>query len=194
MKMSEGESDLNSALDWFRSLVIRRRWWILATACATTLATSAVLSRLPNRYTSEAIILVLQPQVAERYIVSTTAADPAKALQSMTREFLSRTRLLGIIDELGLYPDEKNGLAPEELIDRMRKDVGLTPLEISPERHDINGFRISFIAEAPLVAQKVTSRLTSLFIETNVKSRSDQARTTTDFLQERLRDAKAKLD
>ena len=143
---------------------------------------------------SDVEVLVLQPQVAERYIVSTSAGDPIKALSAMTRDILSRPRLLGIIDELGLYAEEKKSLAPEEVIERMRKDVGLTPLETSPERRDINGFRISFIANDPLVAQKVTSRLTSLFVETNVKTRSDQAKSTTDFLQERLQDAKAKLD
>ena len=192
--MPADDADLNSTLDRFGSLLTRRRWWILLTACATTLATAAVLLHLPNRYTSEATLLVLQPQVAERYIVSTSAGDPIKALSAMTRDILSRPRLLGIIDELGLYAEEKKSLAPEEVIERMRKDVGLTPLETSPERRDINGFRISFIANDPLVAQKVTSRLTSLFVETNVKTRSDQAKSTTDFLQERLQDAKAKLD
>src|SRR5262245_13649968 len=107
MIMTEAEGDLNSTLDSLGSLLTRRRWWILLTASAAALATAAVLSQLPNHYTSEATILVVQPQVAERYIVSTTTTDPGKVLQAITREILSRPRLLEIIDELGLYSREK---------------------------------------------------------------------------------------
>src|SRR5207245_8794724 len=129
------------------SLVTRRRRWILLTTCATALATAGVLSKLPNRYTSEATLVVVRQQLSERYVTPTITADTSRALQAMTQAVLSRVRLLGIIDELGLYPKEKKGLAPEELIERMRNDVGITPLESNPERRDVNTFKISFIAD-----------------------------------------------
>jgi polysaccharide chain length determinant protein (PEP-CTERM system associated) len=193
MPEAEAEANLNETLDRIVSLVTRRRRWILLTACATALATAGVLWQLPNRYTSEATLLVVQPQVPERYVTPTTTTDTGKALQTMMQEVLSRARLLGIIDELGLYPKEKNRLAPEELIERMRNDVRTTPLESNPERRDVNSFRISFIADSPHLAQKVTGRLTSLLIETNVKTRANQTTTTNNFLQEQLGAAKNKL-
>jgi polysaccharide chain length determinant protein (PEP-CTERM system associated) len=136
---------------------------------------------------------VVQQRGPERYVTPTANPDTTKALQAVTQEVLSRSRLLGIIDELGLYPKEKDHLAPEELIEQMRKDVGITPVESSPDRRDVNSFKISFIADDPHLAQKVTGRLTSMLIETNVKTRADQATTTNNFLEEQLVAARGKL-
>src|ERR1041385_6181653 len=96
MPETESEADLSSSIDWFVRLVTRRRWWLLLTASITSLTTAVVVSRLPSRYTSEATILVVQPQVAERYIVSTTTTDTTKALQAIMGEILSRPQLLAI--------------------------------------------------------------------------------------------------
>ena len=63
----------------------------------------------------------------------------------------------------------------------------------SPGHKDINAFKISFIAEKAALAQQVTSKLTSFFIQANLKTREDQATNTTNFLQAQLENAKTKL-
>ena len=171
----------------------RRRWWILLTACATTLATIGVVELLPNRYTSEATVLVIQQQVPERYVVPTTTTDVSQALQGMTQEVLSRARLLSIIDSVGLYATERNHLAPEQLLERMRRDIDIVPLEAGTEKRNVNSFKISFVADSAQRAQEVTQRLTSLFIQENVDMRTHQATVTTDFLQEEMEAVKKQL-
>src|SRR5213593_2181804 len=94
MREAEAEANLNETRDRIVSLVTRRRRWILLTDCATALEPAGVLSQLPNRYTSEATLLVVQPQVPERYVIPTTTTDTGKALQTMMQEVLSRARLL----------------------------------------------------------------------------------------------------
>lgn len=111
----------------------------------------------------------------------------------VTRETLSRTRLLGIIDSFGLYADEKYNLAPEQLVARIRTDLEVAPLDEVPGR-EATGFRISFTANNPHLAQEVTSRLTSFFIEENIKARGKQVSTTNKFLSEQLEEAKRKLE
>ena len=169
-------------------MLIRQRWLILGTVCTGIFGAILVSFCLPNRYTSEATLFVVQQQVPERYVVSTTSADLSQNLDAMAREALSRPRLLSIINEVGLYPKQKNHLADEELIELARRDVSIEPLE-----NRTNAFKISFIAENPQLAQTVTSRLTTLFIEQNLKTRADQATTTTGFLREQLDLAKNKL-
>jgi polysaccharide chain length determinant protein (PEP-CTERM system associated) len=110
----------------------------------------------------------------------------------MTQEVLSRTRLMGIIDELHLYAKEQGRLAPEEIIDRMRKKIDITPIT-SPDRKDFTAFKIAFTTEDPRIAQEVTSRLTSLFIEENSRTRQDQASNTAGFLSSELERVKEKL-
>ncbi len=44
-------------------------------------------------------------------------------------------------------------------------------------------FKVSFTADDPRLAQQVTSRLTSLFIEENLKMRGNRAESTSSFLR-----------
>jgi polysaccharide biosynthesis transport protein len=190
---NESEVDLSQTVDRMLGLLIRRRWLIIATACAITLITIGVSFQIPNEYTSDATIIVDAQKVSERYVVPTTNSDVGQALEAMEHEVLSRPRLLAIIDELGLYRKEKERLAPEELITLMRKNLSIEPLARQGQVAAYNTFQISFTASSPQLAQEVASRLTTLFIEQNLKTRSEQATTTTTFLHEQLELTKNKL-
>jgi polysaccharide chain length determinant protein (PEP-CTERM system associated) len=148
---------------------------------------------LPNKYTSEATVLVIQQQVPERYVVSTTTTDVSEALQGMTQEVLSGSSLLSIIGAVGLYANERDHVAPEVLIARMRKRLDIQPLQSGPTQKNVNSFKISFVADNAHTAQEVTSRVTSLFIKENTEMREHQASVTTDFLQEQLETVKKQL-
>ena len=190
----DNETDLSVIATRLLGVLIRRRWLIASTATVVVLGIIAVSMRLPNRYTSEATILAVQQRVPERYVAPTATTDPTQALEAMVQESLSRPRLLSVIDELGLHPEERKRLKPEELITLVRRDLTIEPLErMLGGRGDVNAFKISFVADSPQLAQQVTKRLTTLFIEQNLKTRADQAVTTTEFLHEQLESAKQQL-
>jgi succinoglycan biosynthesis transport protein ExoP len=191
--MPETESSPNELLARAVGILTRGRWWIVLSAFATTLITVAAVYQLPNRYTSEATLLVVQQQVPLRYVTPTTTTDIADALQAMTQEVLSRTHLLELIDQFALFSTERRRLAPEELVMLMRKYIEIEPINPTPGHKEFNAFKISFTGDKAVVAQEVTSRLTSLFIQANLKTREDQATNTTGFLQEHLDTAKKKL-
>src|SRR5438132_13609611 len=127
--MPEVESAPADILQRVRGIVVRGRWWILLTATTVSLATVAVLYQMPNRYTSEATLLIVPQQVPARYVTPTTETNIADALQAMTQDVLSRARLLELIDQFGLYAKERKRLAPEEVIELMRKYIGIAPVE-----------------------------------------------------------------
>ncbi len=186
----EGSSD--QMISRLLCTVIRQRWLIIGTTCAVTLSVIGFLFHIPNEYTSDATILVDAQKVSERYVVPTTSADASHALEAMENEVLSRPRLLAIIDELGLYPEQKQRLAPEELIALMREHFSIEAF-VKPGERIASTFQISFTASSPQLAQHVTTRLSALFIEQNLKTRTDQAITTTAFLHEQLELTKTKL-
>jgi polysaccharide chain length determinant protein (PEP-CTERM system associated) len=190
----EDESSFGEIAGQIVRFVVRRRWWILLTTCGTAFAVIAVAQRLPSRYTSVATLLVVQQQVPERYVVPNNTMDIRAALQAMKQEVLSRTQLLKIIKQLDLYPDKTNRMAPEKLVEVMLGDIEIAPLDEAPGRRDFNAFRISFVAGTPILAQSVTSTLTSLFINENLKTREQQATNTTAFLSEQVEAKKRKLD
>src|SRR6516225_298909 len=191
--MFEGSEELQRNLDGYYRLIVRRRWWVLLTTSGVFLGTVGLSFLLPNQYLSEATIIVEQQQVPERYVTPTSTSDLSSALQAMTQDVLSRTRLLRIIDEFGLYEKQRKRFVAEELVDLMRKNIEIKPLEGDPQRRNVNSFRISFDADAPRLAQEVTSRLTTLFIEQNLKTREQQAVGTTAFLGSQLEAAREEL-
>ncbi len=193
--LPEAEVNLNKTVGQVLRIIAKRRWWITLPTVVTTFATLFVLTLVPNRYSSEATLLVVQQQVPERYVLPTTTTNIREALQATTEEVLSRTRLQGIIDEFGLYSKERKRASPEALLELMRRDIVIEPLESVSvsDRKDVSSFKITFVASTPLLAQEVTSKLTSLFIEQNLETREHQASTTTNFLREQLDAAKAKL-
>jgi polysaccharide biosynthesis transport protein len=190
--MPETESNLTETLEPVLR-ILKKRWLpILGMASVIVLLTVGALSLIPNHYSSEATLLVVQQQVPERYVTPTTSTGIAEALQAMTQQVLSRTRLLAIIEEFHLYAKEQRRLAPEQIVEIMRRRIDINPLT-SPERKDFSAFKIAFTAEDPHTAQEVTSRLTSLFIQENLRTREDQATNTASFLRSELETTKNKL-
>jgi succinoglycan biosynthesis transport protein ExoP len=191
--VTEQETSLNETLRLVLAVVTRHRWWIILPAALISFGTMVALSVIPSRYTSEATLLVVQQQIPQRFVLPTTTTDIREALQATTEEVLSRTRLLAIIDEFGLYANDRKRLSPEALLGKMQHDIAIQPIEGQSAQRDINSFKISFIANTPQLAQEVTTRLTSLFIQQNTETREHQATTTTDFLREQLEAARSKL-
>jgi len=191
----EGEANPAEIFLRLGAVLIHRRWWFLAAASVAILGGLAFLDRTPNRYTSEATIIVAQQQVPERYVTPTSTTNLTKDLETMRGEVLSRTRLFSLIDEFHLYPKERKRRAPEEVLDLMLSFIKIEPLAPAPTstNKESDSFRLSFTAEDPLIAQTVTSRLASLFILNNVKGREDQAINTTKFLKEHLESVQQKL-
>lgn len=182
----EGSLNLNETVAALVGFLRRRRWAILLPFAGITLSTIAGLSFIPNRYTSTATLLVVQQQVPQRYVVPNSETNVASALQAMKQEVLSRTQLLRLINDFGLYSKQRKRLAPEELVSLMLGDIGIAPIEETPQKKDIDAFKISFDAESPLVAQQVTNTLTSLFINEYLRNGAEQATNTTTFLHQQV--------
>jgi succinoglycan biosynthesis transport protein ExoP len=190
----DSSPNLNEALGNLVGIIARRRWWILLPFGCLTLATIAALSLLPNRYMSTATLLVVQQQVPQRYVVPNSTTDVASALQAMKQEVLSRTQLLRMINDFGLYPKQRQRYAPEELVSLMLSNIDIVPINENPQQSnkDFDAFRISFTTENALLAQQVTNTLTSLFINEYLRTGAEQSTNTTNFLHRQVEE-KGKL-
>lgn len=176
----------------FLAMAWRRRWVILVPTLVVGLGVAIYAYMLPNLYRSDATILVVPQRVPREFVRSTVTAEAAERLQSMTQQILSRTRLERIILELNLYPEERKVGIMEDVVQRMRNDVNI---DIARPRRgeDTSSFRVSFSYGNPRTAMQVTERLTSLFIEENLRDREVLAEGTDQFLESQLEEARRQL-
>jgi polysaccharide chain length determinant protein (PEP-CTERM system associated) len=177
--------------------ILRRRWPLIAILAVIGGGFGYGAARiLPKRYTSQTLVLVEQPTVPGDYVKPVVSADTNQRLASMQQEILSRTRLEPLIQQFGLYRDVAVRVPTEDLVDRLRKAITITPIQPMAETRSqgLPGFTISVNFDDPHLAQQICSTITSMFMEENLQLRQQQAEQTTQFLAKQLDDAKGKLD
>ncbi len=177
--------------------ILRRRWWVILiptiVGCAGVLLFSLTLA---NQYTSRTLVLVEQQKVPDSYVKSVITTDIGQRLGTMQEQILSRTRLQPIIEKFGLFKAEKGKVPLEDLVDRLRRLISVTPIRslVSTKEGELPGFVITFTGNDPRLAQQVCAEITSMFIEESTRLRTQRAEGTTDFLKSELERAKRNLD
>jgi uncharacterized protein involved in exopolysaccharide biosynthesis len=148
-------SRLTAALD---TIVGNWRWMTGATAVAGVLAGTVSYSVLPAFYRSESLIAVMQPQPRLPHEFSLeTMRDPRERMRAIATTILSDARLDSRLKDLGVGPAQQ-----------VRRNISVV---IAPGPSDggntIAAFKVAYQSPDPRLSQRVTERLTSLFIIEN---------------------------
>jgi polysaccharide chain length determinant protein (PEP-CTERM system associated) len=177
--------------------VVRKHWWIIP-VCVVLCGAAAVLAALglPKKYTSQTLVLVAKPMVPIDYVKPVVTEDLNQRLASMKEQILSRTRLEPVIEKFSVYQADQNKVPMEELIERLRKAIEISPLETMPGTQDrsMPGFHVAVTFNNPQIAQQICTEITSMFMEQNSRALEQQAASTNSFISQQLDEAKAKLD
>ena len=142
----------------------------------------------PDLYQSSMKLLLIPPTVSEGVVRTNVNLGTRERLTILQQEILSRARLLGMINEFGLF--RGSGDDEQEMVDKMRRRLTMSKNDLEAN----NTFTLSFYHEDPNVAMTVASRLGSFFIEGNIKSREATGKETTTFLESRLQETRQRLE
>lgn len=168
--------------------IARKRWWIALIPAVVMGVSGALYSMtLDDKFQSTTLIMVTPQRVPESYVRSTVTQRIEDRLASLQQQILSRTRLERVIADLNLYPQERREMPMEDVVERMRGDIAARPI-----RGDV--FSLAFTAPSARVAKDVTERLASMFIEENLRDRTAQAQSTSQFLEAQLEETRTKLE
>lgn len=179
-------------LDDYVSILKRRGWIILIPVVLIPLIAVAFSYTIPPQYLSQTSVLVEGQRVAEGIVKPVISGDLDSRLSSMKEQILSRSSIQPIIERYSLYGDQK--LSMDDRIDMARKNIDIKTITSDTGRGGLPGFFISFKSGDPHTAQQVCTEITSLFINENLKSTSEAAGGTVDFLKSQLADAKRNMD
>lgn len=182
--------------DYFK--IFLRRKWLITFALLTVILGAVVYCVVANElYKSTTTILVIPQRVPENYIRSTITLRIEDRIETIQQQVMSRTRLSTVMEELGLFREERKNLPIESVIESMRKRIEIQVRgNENPRRRDggNESFSLSFVHEDPRLAMLTTSRLASFFIDENLKTREQQAVGTSEFLESQLQETKARLE
>lgn len=172
--------------------IIRRRWWMIALPLVIGIGAGVLAyKRLPVKYRSDTLIMVIPQRIPDNYVKSTVTTDVGDRLRSISDQILSRSRLEQIVQDFDLYKDLRaNGGIMEDVVQRMRSDIDV---KLEGREGKESSFRVIYTSSDARVAQKVTERLASLFINENLEDRKNLADSTNEFLDSQLQEAKRQL-
>jgi len=137
------------------------------------------------RYASEALILVKPREVPSSVVVDLITDSQKDRMKAIEQMVLSRTSLISILRELPQLKVGRESLNMDRMIAELRKDITIL-FAPSPEGATPKYFRIRYVGPDPVLAQKVTMRLTLLFIQQDGAQRESMIAGTRDFLRRRL--------
>jgi uncharacterized protein involved in exopolysaccharide biosynthesis len=161
----------------------KHRWLIALTALIVVVGVNSGLRFVPNKYRSQATILVLDEHLSSSFVTRLSAVTLEERTQAAAHEVLSQPRLLAIAGEFGfLTPDA----SPEDVVENLRKNIEIEPSGVSV-------FQVSFAAKTPQLAQGVCKKLADLFIERHSELQASHVQSATNMFDEQLAERRKKL-
>ncbi|PIE73887.1 MAG: chain-length determining protein [Deltaproteobacteria bacterium] len=170
-------------------IVKRRQWGIILTGLLVFLLCTAVAVLLPSIYRSYATIMIEEQQIPSDFVMTTVNTYAEQRVENIRQRVLSFSQLWEIIERLDLYRELREKLTAEEVVEKMRAEVGVDLL--NAEIYDrklgrataiTTAFTVSYEGKSPQAVLKVTNTLTSLFLEQNLQVRQQRVSETSDFL------------
>ena len=126
----------------FLEIAWRRRWVIVLPLVLIGIGTFVWTLTLPNRYRSEATVLVVPPRIPQNLRQPSTTENLNRRLQAMKQEIMSRSALEPLILEFNLYPELRKRALMDDVVAQMQKDVDLTVAK-ARKREDPGSFQVS---------------------------------------------------
>ena len=79
-----------------------------------------VFKRLPSRFRSETLIMVIPQRIPDTYVKPTVTGSVEDRLPTINDQILSRSRLERIINDFGLYKEQRATGLMEDVVQKMR--------------------------------------------------------------------------
>ncbi len=185
MNDTEPKFDLR---DWLSAAARRRRPIIYALAGGLLLTICPAVF-LPAYYLSSGTILIEQQELPSELVRSTVTSYADQRVQTISQRVMTTKNLQGIIDRYDLYPEMRNRKTREEIIGRMREDIGLNMISadvIDPRsgvpREATIAFSVSYTSRGADKAVRVANELTTLYLNENLTERTRLAQDASSFL------------
>lgn len=179
----------------------RRRAMLILPFVIVLILSASVAFLLPSIYRSTGVIMIKYAQIPANLVPSTVTSYADQRIQAITEEVMARSKILSLVQKYDLLPARRANLSTEELVDEIRDRIILEPIDAKVKKKGDNSpvpltiaFKVSYEDENPKKAQLMANEIASFFVQKSLETREKHAKNTTRFLEDQLKNAKAKLD
>jgi uncharacterized protein involved in exopolysaccharide biosynthesis len=176
-------------------LAVLRRYRTRMVIIGVTIAvlSFAVAIGLPPLYRSSGTILIEQQEIPQEMVRSTITSFADQRIHVISQRVMTRANLAAIVGKYNLYPEQREDEPMEVVLEEMRDSIKLEmvsadvvdPRNGRPTQATI-AFTVSYESDSPILAQKVANELVSLYLNENLKSRSESATEASGFLSDEV--------
>lgn len=170
--------------------IMRRRAPYLVGIAGIVFVISVIVSFvIPPTYLATGTIMVESQQVPDNIVQSAIKNQIDERISIIKQRVMTRDSLLRIANKYSLFKDSSSTMTSSELIEAMRNRVNIEllssdALSSNSRVQSTIAFTLSFEDKQREVAYQVANDLTTLFLDWNVKLRTEGATETTIFLTE----------
>ncbi|MEW8052416.1 MAG: lipopolysaccharide biosynthesis protein [Candidatus Thiodiazotropha sp.] len=173
----------------YLAILKRRKMQLIVPAAIILLLSIGLALGLPSIYRAEATILIEQQEIPSELVRSTVTSYAGERIQVISQRVMTTENLGKIIDNYGLYKEERDDTSITLLAEKLHEDIELEmisadvvdPRSGRPTTATI-AFTLAFSNKDPRIAQKVTNELVSLYLDENLRQRTQSALETSSFL------------
>lgn len=182
-------ADNPQVLSEYAAILQRRKFQFAVPAVLIFLAAIVLAFTLPSVYRSTATIAIERPQIPTDIVASSVTGYAVERIHAIKQQAMVYENLWQMAQDFNLYPEERSPARAAEIVGRIRDSIIMEMVSedvINPRTGRAAevtiAFDVSFDSESPAAAKKVATRLAELFLEENRKSRTSQAKDTSNFL------------
>ena len=144
----------------------------------------------PPIFLSEGKLLVASQQIPVDLVRPTVTATASERISTIEQRVMTRDNLLKIVDKYQLFSDQRGRLSRTDLLDMMRANTVIKPVEMDLQRRQSENFTVAvtvgFTDRRPEVATQVANELITLFLNEDARNRTNRATETTKFLAQEV--------
>lgn len=186
----EFEEDSKSLADYLSVVKRRKKPMQITAGIVFVLALLAALF-WPPTYRATATILIEEQEIPQDLVRSTITGFANQQIKVISQRVLTLSTILDISQKYGLWNEEEMRRMPKtEIVEKFQKRMKLDV--VSAEVMDPRfgrpmeatiAFTLAFNHRNPAIAQKVTNELVNLYMNENLKNRTEKTATTSKFLK-----------
>jgi len=189
---SEYELSLNDYI-----AILKRRALLIGVSFTAIFAVSLMVAlAIPPIYESTGTILVESQQISSDLVSANNSTFADERIEVIRQRVMTREHLMRIIDKYKLFAGEAKALTVSGKIDEMRSaiNVELVSAAVKGRGQVTIAFRLSFEHKQPEIANQVANELVTLFLDENIKQRTERANETTEFLTQEANKLRVELE